>query len=178
MVQLACIVSLLWHKAYPQESITAGCILVKSVKETKFGSVCHQLSSPFSKGTSFSCMLLPGPFRTTTNFNLSVSIGPTSVSLYKWTLSSTPSVCAKHQIDTLLSYRNIYHQSLSGSLKDHLSDQDARGSTQREVSGDGLESSRQSCHLEAVQTMDGGDLRGRPGCRGQTVGPHTCGRRR
>ena len=86
-------------------------------------------------------MLLPGPFRITTNFDLSVSIGPTSVSLYKWTLSSTPSVCAKRPVDTLHSFRNISHQTLSGSLKDHLSDQDARGSTQREVSGDRLESS-------------------------------------
>ena len=85
-------------------------------------------------------MLLPGPFRTTTNFDLSVYIGPTSVSLYKWTLSSTPFVCAKCQVDNFHSLRDISHQSLSGSLKDHLSDQDA-SSTQGEVSGDGLESS-------------------------------------
>ena len=31
-------------------------------------------------------MLLHGPFKITTNFDLSVYIGPTSVSLYKWTL--------------------------------------------------------------------------------------------
>ena len=86
-------------------------------------------------------MLLPGPFRTTTNFDLSVYIGPTSVSLYKWTLSSIPSVCAKHQVDTFHSLRDISHQTLSGFLKDHLSDQDAWSSTQGEVSGDGLESS-------------------------------------
>ena len=123
-------------------------------------------------------MLLPGPFRTTTNFDLSVSIGLTSVSHYKLTLSSTPSVCAKCQVDTLHSFRDISHPVLSGSLKDHLSDQDARCSTQREVSGDGLESSRQSCHLEAVQEMNEGDLCGRPGHRGEAVCPDTCGRRR
>ena len=65
----------------------------------------HQISSPFSKGTSFSRMLLPGPFRTTTNFDLSVYIGPTSVSLYKWTLYSNPLVCAKRQVDTFISLR-------------------------------------------------------------------------
>ena len=124
-----------------QESITAGCILIKSVKEAKFSSVCQQLSGPFSKGTSFSHMLLPGPFRTTTNFDSSVFIGPSSVSHYKWTLSSTPSACAKCQVDTLHSFRDISHPVLSDSLKDHLSDQDARCSTQREVSRHRLESS-------------------------------------
>ena len=123
-------------------------------------------------------MLLHGPFRTTTNFNLSVSIGPTSVSHYKWMLSSTPSVCAKRQVDTLHSFRDISHPVLSGSLKDHFSDQDARHSTQREVSGHGLESSRQSCRMEAVQETNEGDLCGRPGSRGEAVCPDTCGRRR
>ena len=75
--------------------MTAGCIFVKSVKETKFRLAFHQLSGPFSKGTSFSRMLLPSPFRTKTNFDLSVNIGPTSVSLYKWTLSNTTGSKAK-----------------------------------------------------------------------------------
>ena len=123
-------------------------------------------------------MLLPGPFRTTVNFDLSVSIGPTSVSHYKWMLSSTPSVCVKRQVDTLHSFRDISHSVLScSSLRDHLSDQNAIGS-QGEVSGDGLESSRQSCHLEAVQEMNEGYLCGRPGPRGKAVCPDTCGRRR
>ena len=69
-------------------------------------------------------------------------------------------------------------QSLSlGSLKDHLSDQNAIR-TKGEVSRDGLESSQQSSHLEAVQEMNEGDLRGRPGTRGEAVCPDTCGRRR
>ena len=124
-------------------------------------------------------MLLPGPFRTTVNFELSVSIGPTSVSHYKCMPSSTPSVCAKHQVDTLHSYRIICHTVLShGSLRDHLSDHNAFIGSQGEVSGDGLESSWQSCRLEAVQEMNEGYLRGRPGPRGKAVCPDTCGRRR
>ena len=67
--------------------------------------------------------------------------------------------------------------SLLGSLKDHLSDQDA-SCIQREVSGDGLASTRQGVRLETVQKMDGGHLRGRQGGSGQTVGPDTCGRRK
>ena len=44
----------------------------------------------------FSRMLLLGPFRTTHSyFDNSVSIGPTSVSHYKWTLSMHTSVHAK-----------------------------------------------------------------------------------
>ena len=138
----------------------------------------HQISGPFSKGTSFSRMLLRGPFRITTSLDLSVYIGPTSVSLYKWTLPSTTAVCAKRQVDTFISFRDIHHKSLSwGPLKDHLSDQDAY-STQREVSGDGMASTRQGDRLETVQKTDGGHLRGRPSSGGQTVGPDTCGRRK
>ena len=56
----------------------------------------NRWDTPFSKGTSFSRMLLLGPFRTTHSyFDNSVSICPTSVSHYKWTLSKHPSVHAK-----------------------------------------------------------------------------------
>ena len=44
-----------------------------------------------------------------------------------------------------------------GSLKDHLSDQNANR-TQREVSGDGVASTRQGDCLEAIQKTDGGHL--------------------
>ena len=47
-----------------------------------------------------------------------------------------------------------------------------------EVSRDELESSRQGSHMESLQAVIGGDLRGRPDPRGEAVGPHTCGRRR
>ena len=46
-----------------------------------------------------------------------------------------------------------------------------------EVSRDGLESSRQGCHMETLQAANEGDLRGRPGTRGEAVCPDTCGRR-
>ena len=47
-----------------------------------------------------------------------------------------------------------------------------------QVSRDELESSQQSGCMETLQAADEGDLHGRPGTRGETVGPHTCGRRR
>ena len=46
-----------------------------------------------------------------------------------------------------------------------------------EVSGDGLESSRQGCRMETLQAVNEGDLRGRPGTRVEAVCPDTCGRR-
>ena len=80
-------------------------------------------------------------------------------------------------IPLLVSEISIIKLSQLGSLKDHLSDQDAY-STQGEVSGDGMASTRQGVRLETVQKMDGGHLRGRPSSSGQTVGPDTCGRRK
>ena len=80
-------------------------------------------------------------------------------------------------IPLLVSEISIIKLSHSGSLKDHLSDQDAY-STQGEVSRNGMASTRQGDRLEAVQKTDGGHLRGRPSSRGQTVGPDTCGRRK
>ena len=70
-------------------------LLAKGSKKPSAGSV-SQISGPFRKGTSFSRMLLLGPFRTTYSyFDNSVSICPTSVSYYKWTLSKPTSVHAK-----------------------------------------------------------------------------------
>ena len=70
-------------------------LLAKGSKKPSAGSV-SQISGPFRKGTSFSRMLLLGPFRTTHSyFDNSVSICPTSVSYYKWTLSMHTSVHAK-----------------------------------------------------------------------------------
>ena len=71
-------------------------VLAKGSKKPSAGSV-SQINGPFRKGTSFSRMLLLGPFRTTHSyFDNSVSICPTSVSYYKWTLSMHTSVHAKH----------------------------------------------------------------------------------
>ena len=70
-------------------------LLAKGSKKPSAGSV-SQISGLFRKGTSFSRMLLLGPLRTTHSyFDNSVPICPTSVSHYKWTLSTHTSVHAK-----------------------------------------------------------------------------------
>ena len=79
----------LWHKANPCGVNDRQLLLAKEVKETKHWSIQERYQ--------FSHMLLLGPFRTTCSyFDISVSIGPTSVSHYKWMLSGTPFVCTKH----------------------------------------------------------------------------------
>ena len=81
----------------PLEAVTDGCSLPKTQRNQAL--VLLVISGPISKGTSFSHMLLLGPFRTTHSyFDNSVSICPTSVSHYKWTLSKHPSVHAKHKV--------------------------------------------------------------------------------
>ena len=78
----------------PLEAVIDGCSLPKTQRNQVL--VLLVISGPISKGTSFSRMLLLGPFRTTHSyFDNSVSICPTSVSHYKWTLSKHPSVHAK-----------------------------------------------------------------------------------
>ena len=77
----------------PLEAVTTGCSLPKTQRNQ---ALVLSISGPFRKGTSFSRMLLLGPFRTTHSyFDNSVSICPTSVSHYKWTLSKHTSVYAK-----------------------------------------------------------------------------------
>ena len=79
----------------PLEAVIDGCSLPKTLKRNQ-ALVLLVISGPISKGTSFSHMLLLGPFRTTHNYFVnSVSICPTSVSHYKWTLSKHTSVYAK-----------------------------------------------------------------------------------
>ena len=79
----------------PLEAVTDGCSLPKTQRKPSVGSVSHKRSN--QQRYQFSRMLLLGPFRTTHSyFNNSVSICPTSVSHYKWTLSKHPSVHAKH----------------------------------------------------------------------------------
>ena len=81
----------------PLEAVIDGCSLPKTQRNQAL--VLLVISGPISKGTSFSCMLLLGPFRTTHSyFDNSVSICPTSVSYYKWTLSKHPSVHAKRKV--------------------------------------------------------------------------------
>ena len=98
----------------PLEAVTDSYSLPKNSKKPSIGSV-SLISGPFRKGTSFSHMLLPSPFRTThIYFNNSVSIGPTSVSYYKWMLSKHPSVHAKCLVNTFNHYRVSYLSVLSG----------------------------------------------------------------
>ena len=63
-------------------------------------------------------MLLLGPFRTTHSyFDNPVSICPTSVSHYKWTLSKHPSVHAKRQVTIFKCHRDSSHSvSLRGLI--------------------------------------------------------------
>ena len=98
----------------PLEAVTDNCSLPKNSKKPSIGSV-SSISSPFRKGTSFSHVLLPSPFRTTCSyFDNSVSIGPASVGHDKWMLSRHPSVCAKCWVDTLNHCRVSYLSVLSG----------------------------------------------------------------
>ena len=77
----------------PLEAVTDGC----SLSKTQRNQALVLLVNKWSIRYQFSHMLLPGPFRTTHNyFDNSVSIGPTSVSHYKWMLSKQLSVHAKH----------------------------------------------------------------------------------
>ena len=81
----------------PLKAVTDGCSLPKTQRNQVL--VLLVISGQINKGTSFSCMLLLGPFRTTHSyFDNSVSICPTSVSHHKWTLSKHPSVHAKHKV--------------------------------------------------------------------------------
>ena len=80
----------------PLEAVTDGCSLPKTQRNQAL--VLLVISGPISKGTSFSRMLLLGPFRTTHSyFDNSVSICPNSVSHYKWTLSKHPSTSTIHK---------------------------------------------------------------------------------
>ena len=80
----------------PLEAVIDGCSLPKTQRNQAL--VLLVISGPISKGTSFSRMLLLGPFRTTHSyFDNSVSICPTSISHYNWTLYKHPSVHAKRR---------------------------------------------------------------------------------
>ena len=79
----------------PLEAVIDGCSLPKIQRNQALVLLVNKRS--IQQGTSSSHMLLPGPFRTTHSyFNNSVSICPTSVNHYKWTLSKHPSVHVKH----------------------------------------------------------------------------------
>ena len=104
--QLSCLQ--LWHKAYPSGGSDRRLLLVKDSKKpsVRFGS--HKRSN--QQRYQFSRMLLLGPFRTTHSyFDISVSICPSSVSHYKWTLSKHPSVHAKRKVTIFNCCRDISH---------------------------------------------------------------------
>ena len=78
----------------PLEAVTDGCSLLKTQRNQALVLLVNKWS--IQERYQFSRMLLPGPFRTTHSyFDNSVSICPTSVSHYKWTLSKHTSVHAK-----------------------------------------------------------------------------------
>ena len=77
----------------PLEAVTDGCSLPKTQRNQVLVLLVNKQS--IQQRYQFSHMLLLGPFRTTHSyFNNSVSIGPTSVSHYKWMLSKHTSVHA------------------------------------------------------------------------------------
>ena len=79
----------------PLEAVTDGCSLPKTQRNQVLVLLVNKRS--IQQRYQFSRMLLLGPFRTTHSyFDNSVSICPTSVSHYKWTLSKHTSVHAKH----------------------------------------------------------------------------------
>ena len=70
----------------PLEAVTDGCSLPKTQRNQSLVLLVNKQS--IQERYQFSHMLLPGPFQTThIYFDNSVSIGPTSVSHYKWMLS-------------------------------------------------------------------------------------------
>ena len=78
----------------PLEAVIDGCSLPKTQRNQALVLLVNKRS--IQQRYQSSCMLLLGPFRTTHSyFDNSVSICPTSVSHYKWTLSKHPSVHAK-----------------------------------------------------------------------------------
>ena len=78
----------------PLEAVTDICSLPKAQRNQALVLLVNKWS--IQERYQFGRMLLLGPFRTTHSyFNNSVSICPTSVSYYKWTLSVHTSVHAK-----------------------------------------------------------------------------------
>ena len=81
----------------PLEAVIDGCSLPKTQRNQALVLLVNKRS--IQQRYQFSRMLLLGPLRTTHSyFDNSVSICPTSVSYYKWTLSKHPSVHAKHKV--------------------------------------------------------------------------------
>ena len=78
----------------PLEAVIDGCSSPKAQRNQALVLLVNKWS--IQQRYQFSQMLLLGPFRTTHSyFDNSVSICPTSVSHYKWTLSMHTSVHAK-----------------------------------------------------------------------------------
>ena len=145
----------------PLEAVTDGCSLPKTQRNQAL--VLLVISGPISKGTSFSRMLLLGPFRTTHSyFDNSVSICPTSVSYYKWTLSSIPQCMPNVRLLSSIVAEISLIQFSFVVLKGPSNCSKHAVGPKGEISGDELESSRQGSRLEGLQTANGSDLRGRP----------------
>ena len=81
----------------PLEAVIDGCSLPKTQRNQALVLLVNKQS--IQQRYQFSRMLLLGSFRTTHSyFDNSVSICPTSVSHYKWTLSKHPSVHTKRKV--------------------------------------------------------------------------------
>ena len=104
----------LWHKAYRSGVNDRQLLLAKEVKETKH-LFCLVNKQSIQERYQFNYMLLPGPFRTTINFDLSVSIGPKplQVDAVKYPLC----VCQAPSWYLGLLHTNLSSSSLSWLLK-------------------------------------------------------------
>ena len=81
----------------PLEAVTDSCPCQKAQRNQALVLLVNKRF--IQQRYQFSHRLLLGPFGTTHSYSdNSVSIGPTSVSHYKWTLSKHPSVHAKQQV--------------------------------------------------------------------------------
>ena len=94
----------------PLEAVIDGCSLPKTQRNQAL--VLLVISGPIGKGTSFSRMLLLGPFRTTHSyFDNSVSICPTSVSYYRSGTFNSNTVNSKFHL--IRSFFEIFARFLS-----------------------------------------------------------------
>ena len=92
----------------PLEAVIDSCSLPKTQRKQAPVPLVNKWS--IQQRYQFSHMLLLGPFRTTHSyFDISVSICPTSVSHYKWTLPKHTSVHAKCKVTIFNCHRDSCH---------------------------------------------------------------------
>ena len=124
----------------PLEAVIDDCSLPKAQRNQALVLLVNKRS--IQQRYQFSRMLLLGPFRTTHSyFDNSLSICPTSVSYYKWTLSKHPSVTPNIRLLSSIITEIALIQFPFVVLKGPSNCRNHAVSPKGEVSGDELESS-------------------------------------